>query len=405
MAAGPEFMREVNSSAILAVLRASSPLTVAGVARSTALSRQAVSRALALLEADGLVEFSDPVPSPTGAGRPAQQVRFRAEAGYVVGAHVSLGRVRFGVGTLVGEVVASGEAELPVGASGEDVATALADGVDRRLRDSRLSVEDVWFATVGVPGIVDAAGDRIGLSSSMPELSGAGLHRRLGDALRCPVHLDNDVKLATQGERAHRQSTSRLSASLVYMHWGHRIGAGIVVGGQLLRGVSNDAGDLGFLELRGSQIAPEPARARLGPFESWAGAGEALRLARESGYDRDGSRASSTSPDEALDGLIDAAIDGDRPAVEALREVSRRFAFGVAAVRAIVDPELVVIGGPMARGGYLLLSLLRDGIGVHELNQPALEVSTLGDEAVVQGAVRHSLGAVELPYHRRRRTP
>jgi predicted NBD/HSP70 family sugar kinase len=75
--------------------------------------------------------------------------------------------------------------------------------------------------------------------------------------------------------------------------------------------------------------------------------------------------------------------------------VAGRFAKGVVAIRAILDPRLVVIGGPLARCGEPLLAAIRRRLSAEPLNQPDLEVSALGDDAVVHGALHHSLAEIQ----------
>ena len=83
------------------------------------------------------------------------------------------------------------------------------------------------------------------------------------------------------------------------------------------------------------------------------------------------------------------------PVTRPIDVVARSFAKGVAAIRAILNPRLVVIGGPMARCGETLLAAVRRHLADQPLDQPALEVSTLQDDAVVHGALRHSLEEIE----------
>jgi len=64
-------------------------------------------------------------------------------------------------------------------------------------------------------------------------------------------------------------------------------------------------------------------------------------------------------------------------------------------IRAILNPRLVVIGGPMARCGEPLLAAVHGHLSGEPLDQPALEVSALQDDAVVHGALRHSLDEIE----------
>jgi predicted NBD/HSP70 family sugar kinase len=323
-------------------------------------------------------------------------VRFRAEAGYVLGLSISPQDLRMAVSDLAGTVIATDAVQLGGGSSGEQVVETLLSTVARTLDSAGITTGDLWFASVGTPGIVDPATGIIRLIPSMPGLTGDILARRMKDALGCPIYLDNDVKLATQGERW--RGAERREDSLVMVHWGERVGAGIVLNGELYRGASNDAGDVGFLDL----FAATPPEHRhphgLGPFEDWVGGEEIVRLARAAAG-RDGDDAFrarlEAAGERAFDAVLDAVVDGTPSALDVIDVVARRFAKGVAAIRAILDPRLVVIGGPLARCGETLLVAVRRHLSEQPLDQPALEVSTLQDDAVVHGALRHSLDELE----------
>ena len=404
VAAGTRYMREVNTTAVLTLLRAVEHSSAPELARRTGLSRQAVSRALTDLGEAGLVEFLAPVRSGTGSGRPAQRVRFRAEAGHVVGASVTPEGIRVGLADLSGAVVAARAVPLPgfEARGSEAVAGALTDAVRRVLTEAGLGAGGVWHASMGVPGIVDPATGRVRFAPSMPGVTGDVLVQALGEAAGCEVYLDNDVKLATEGELWHGGE----HRSMVLIHWGERVGAGIVVEGVLHRGAANDAGDLGYLDL--FTDAPEPTRERggapLGAFEAWTGTGAFAALVREAARERADHAliARSAEPGGETAAVVTAVAGGVPAALAALAEITRRFAQGVGAVRALFDPGLVVIGGPMARCGPALLEALRTHLSRQRLDPPPLELSRLGEDAVVQGALRHSLDQVE---HTRLRPP
>lgn len=393
VAAGTQFMREVNAAAVLRRLRAEPSMSVSALAKAVGLSRQAVTRSLNALAEEGLVEFGSLDRDPNRAGRPAQLVRFRAEAGHVLGLSISPQDVRVAVADLSGAVTATEVVPLAAGLPGAEVAeTAVA--VAARILDA--AGGEPWFASAGTPGIVDPVTGVIKLIPSMPGLAGDLLVRRLKETLGCPVYLDNDVKLATQGERW--RGARRREDSLVMVHWGERVGAGIVLNGELYRGASNDAGDVGFLDVFASDGTPRAATSGLGPFEALVGGAEIVRLATAAAR-RDGDAAFAArlqaAGERAFDTVLDSVADGAPPALEAIDAVARRFARGVAAIRAVLDPRLIVIGGPLARCGETLLAALRRHLEDQPLGQPALEVSTLRDDAVVHGALRHSLDEIE----------
>ncbi|MEV6033160.1 ROK family transcriptional regulator [Nonomuraea sp. NPDC052116] len=404
VAAGTQFMREVNAAAVLRKLRAAPPkaasMSVSVLAKSVGLSRQAVTRSLNALVAEGLVEFGPLDRDSTRAGRPAQLVRFRAEAGHVLGLSISPQDVRVALADLAGTVTASDARQLGAGPGGEQVVETLLATVERTLRATGITTGDLWFASVGTPGIVDPAAGVIKLIPSMPGLAGDLLVRRLTEALGCPVYLDNDVKLATQGERW--RDAERREDSLVMIHWGERVGAGIVLNGELYRGASNDAGDVGFLDLftegPSTPRHPQGHPQGLGPFEDRVGGAEIVRQATAAaGRAADGALLAriEAAGERALEAVLDAVADGEPAALEAIDVVARRFAKGITVIRAILNPRLVVIGGPLARCGEPLLAALRRHLSGEPLDQPALEVSALQEDAVVHGALLHSLDEIE----------
>lgn len=395
VAVGTTFMREVNAAAILRQLRTEPSMSVSVLAKAVGLSRQAVTRSLNALVEEGLVEFGSLDRDSTRAGRPAQLVRFRAEAGYVLGLSISPQDLRVAVSDLAGTVAASDVVRLSAELSGDQVADTIVATVGRTLDAAGISPGDLWFASAGTAGIVDPATGVVKLIPSMPGLAGDVLIRRLKDAFSCPVYVDNDVKLATQAER-------RRGDSLVMVHWGERVGAGIVLNGELYRGASNDAGDLGFLDvfpdtdvLPDTDVSPGSGHPHgLGPFEARVGGAEIVRLAKAAGDAAFLSRIEAAG-DRAFDAVLDEVVNETPAAVAAIDVVARRFAKGVAAIRVILNPRLVVIGGPMARCGETLLAALRRHLAEQPLDQPVLEVSQLQDDAVVHGALRHSLDEIE----------
>jgi predicted NBD/HSP70 family sugar kinase len=154
---------------------------------------------------------------------------------------------------------------------------------------------------------------------------------------------------------------------------GERLGAGVITGRRLLRGHRGAAGEIGFIRFPG----PDPATPGLEPL---------VPAAAAPGGDPD---------------LVWDAADGDRRAVRALRSYGRRLADGLAPVLLALDPELVVLGTgafpdpALLPAAELLLTAAEEHAGGLLVDPPRWRLSTLGDEAVITGAVRFALSAVE----------
>ena len=387
------FMREVNTTAVLAHLREVERASVSGLAAATGLSRQAVARVLDELHSIGLVETLPPERTGGRSGRPAQSVRFRAEAGYVVGALIDPQELHLAVADLRGSIVT--DTRIPLGGLAQDqhVLDLLVAETAALLDRAGLTADEVFSATIGTPGIVDPGAGVISAVPSMPVLAGDVLVQALGRLLTCPVHLDNDLKLAARGEQWKGSETG--VRHLVVVHWGVRVGAGVVIDGALYRGASNDAGELGFLDVLGGDLTPEPG---LGRFETWTGVRALVRLVADELDDR-GDQAGADllrrMGETAFETVLDGVARSSAAHLAALHRLTRRFAHGLVAIRTLLDPEVVVISGPLARVGPPVLDLLQEALDEQALAAPRLELSVLGRDAVVRGAVRYGLDQVE----------
>jgi predicted NBD/HSP70 family sugar kinase len=384
-------MREVNSAAVLSALRSRGQTTVSELATLVGLSRQAVTRSLATLGESALVGYEAPEPTGPNLGRPAQLVRFRAEAGHVLGIDIDPHRFRAALADLAGNV--SSTHEVPLSNASDKL--TLVRGLDALMETLSIPMDEVWAASVAIPGVVDTATGSIKLIPSIPALQGDWLATHLREHLRCPVFVDNDIKIATEGVQA---SLGQVAGSFVFVHWGERVGGGIVIDGRLYRGTSNDSGDFGFLPMmtgareRGlpdSTDGDGPER-----FEEWVGTEEVVRLTIHVAHEEgDGHllAAATGVAGNPIDVVLDAIMAGNRAASRAFAEIARRFTLGLVAIRAVLDPEAILIGGPMARLGHALTDPIRAILDRETLNQPWVDVWPKTDDAVLTGAIWHSL--------------
>ena len=221
---------------------------------------------------------------------------------------------------------------------------------------------------VGVPGVVESDTGVLRLAENVAGLEGRAFAGELQDALSLPVALENDINLAALGEQW--QGVARGVEDFVFFSVGTGTGAGIVLGGELHRGRHGAAGELDFaLAALGENLDPSaPAVAALAATRGIA-------------------------PPHETRAIFGAARNGDAAASEVVNEVARRIALHVAPIAAVADVELVVLGGGIGANGDLLLDpvgrLLADWLPF----PPRVEVSMLGDAAVLTGALAVGLQA------------
>jgi predicted NBD/HSP70 family sugar kinase len=372
----PRLLRAMNERAVLERLVHGGPASRTELAAATALSKPTVGQALANLERAGLVRAAG---QRTGErGRSALLYQLDPTVAHVVGIDVGRSWLRVAVADLGGEVLARRDERNRARSSG-----ALVEGVHdlahRVVEEAGVAWDDVVHAVVGSPGVLDPAGGRLRYAPNLPGWSRAGLVDELRAALAPSLVIDNDINLAALGERAYGHG--RGVADFVYLSIGTGIGMGIVVDGELYRGARGAAGEVGFLPLADGGLGPGARRAPGGALEEAAAAGGIVRTGRQMGL------RGALTPER----IFNAAKAGDPTAIATVAREAERLAVVVAAVAAIVDPHLVVLGGGIGANADVLLPLLEREVERLTPLRPPIAVSELGHDAIVLGAIATAL--------------
>ncbi len=403
---GLGLVRAVNEQRVLETLLREGLISRARISRLTGLSKPTVSSVVQYLEACGLVREQG-VLSGT-VGRPSVLYEAVARAGHVFAADVGGTKVQAGLADSYGEVIV--EAVEP---TAKDSGRAVIDQIGRLFRTlvdrAGLKPPLVWAAGVGVPGVYDPDSDRVSAIPNLPALAEVSVASALREALGIPIALDNDVNLAAVGERWRGLATDR--DHFVTISIGTGIGMGIVINGEIYRGSRGAAGEIDFLPLgadpfdgwqeRGAlrtdrfhPIGAPPASDERwgghGPLEA-ASTGPAI-LRRKEQRLAAGDATTSLRAEDDVAGIFRAAEEGDPLARELIDEEARTVALAIVTVAAVLDPQLVVLGGGVGSNPGLLERVRRY---VAELfpRPPDIRASALGDAAAFHGAIAVGLRA------------
>ena len=400
---GPPLLRQINSAHVVATLRGAGPLSLSDLATRTGLSRPTVGQVVDQLQASGLLAWVEPGQAQRAgqdgpdqrsgrSGRPARLVRFRSEAAYVVGIDIGRHKALVTVADLAGSIVARHREDASGASTSADLLAVLRTAARGALATAGIRRTDVASVAAGTPGLVDWPRGAVTLAPGLPGWK-IELARELRRSFRCPVQVENDANLAALAERRH--GLARDAHTLVFIYWGERVGAGVLIGDRLHRGAANAAGEIGFLALDpGTTAAPD--QFGRGPFERMVGAEAIVEVGRSAAARHGGVLAGLDGTDtRGAEAVFAAAAQGDVAAVEAVHTIARRFARGLAPVLLVLDPDLVVIGAGVSRAGSALLAAIEDSVGPLTLVPPRLELSRLGDEAVALGAVELALADAE----------
>ncbi len=207
------------------------------------------------------------------------------------------------------------------------------------------------------------------------------LRGHLEQALGLPVVVENDANAAAWGEFTFGAGAA--VENLLMITVGTGVGGGVVVDGELMRGGFGMAAEVGHIRL-----VPDGVRCgcgNLGCLESYGSGSALVRITRDRVRTSPVTGAAllerAGGDPERIDGpmITAAAMEGDLIAREQLAEVGAALGVGVASLVAVLDPNLVVVGGGVSEAGDLLLDPLRDAFATHlsgRGHRPLAEVHT-----------------------------
>lgn len=381
----PRVLRAMNDRAALDLLLTHGPLSRTRIGKLTGLSKPTASQLLARLEATGLVRVTG-----TSEGRPgpnAQLYAVNASAAYVAALDVTPDRIRGAVADITGAEAGRFELRTP-GRAGHDAVRQVLMAVDGAVKAAGLTRAELHRVVIGTPGAFDPGTGRLRYASHLPGWHSPTLLDELAAALPMPVGYENDVNLAAVAEQ--RLGAARDHADFVLLWNQEGIGAALVIGGRLHRGWTGGAGELGFLPVPGTPLVRQVAKANSGGFQELAGAQAVPRIAKSLGIDTAEQPYATTAA--AL--LRRAAEDesGDERLRELLHQTAQRIATGLAAVVAVLDPELVVLsGGVNCAGGEPLRALIQSELSELAASRPRLVLGDVTEQPVLRGALESAL--------------
>ncbi len=371
--ATPPLLRDLNERTVLDTIRSRAPISRAEISRRVGISKPTVSVALESLLDAGLVREADN--QSEGPKYGATFFEPVPEAALVLGLDLGARFLRAAICDLRGTVRARQDVEL-AGAPIDAVLAAAAELRDRLLAACELQADAIDGVVAGVPGVIETPSGEVRLAGNIPGLEGLEIASALQERLSLPVTVENDVNLAAVGERW--RGVAQGVDDFAFLSVGTGLGAGLVLRGELHRGHHGAAGEVDFALGGDLERDNDPAADGASAF--------AAQLFAEGRL-----RTTLTAPFDVRDVFREARA-GDELAGAVVLEEARRIAAHIIPVAAVTDVALIVIGGGIGANGDLLLGPIREALSRYPY-PPRVEVSALGDAAVLHGALAIGLRA------------
>lgn len=372
----PRLLGQINDQIVLGLLLERGELTRSQIGELTGLSKPTISALLERLSARHLIEEAGLVNH--GPGPKARLYQVNAAAGHVIGIHVEQRGSVAHIASLTGETLGQFQVEVPQrrGANPRDEIRSVVDGV---LQQAGLRREQVDQIVVATPGVIDPVTGALRHARHLHGWEEPGLRDALADELSIPVSHGNDVNLAAVAEGLHGSAKDHQDYALMWL--GRGVGLGLVSGGTLRIGAHGGAGEIGYLPAPGLDELPRVDRGAAGAFQQLAG-GQGIRTLAKT------HRIRGSEPEDIVRRAASGGENGDR----FLSELAARVAVGAAAVATLLDPELIVLGGPVAQAaGQSFVDTVSTAMGRLAFVRPPLRLSAITSAGVMAGAIEVAL--------------
>ena len=372
-------LRELGEQAVLETIFRRGPITRPEIAAATKLSKPTVSAAVTRLEHGGLVRAAGTRAGQRGR-KPVSYV-VSSRAGFVVGGDIGGSNLRVAAANLFGEPIC--DLKQPTAKDGSRAVGAQVLRMVSEVIDRASDVHGPPLALgISSPGVVDQVSGRVtSLAYNVVPEGGFDPLEVIRDRFDLPVLVENNVNLAAVGEQWF--GLARGVSTMVFIAIGAGIGMGIVVDDEVVRGSHGAAGEIAYLPLAGDPFNP---RHRLhGGLEDEIGATGIVAAFNEQRGPGDPELSSAHE-------VFDLAVGGSAAARSVVDDVASRLGTAIATVCAILDPELVVLGGGIG-ASPLLLRPVRGAAAALVPITARIETSLLGERAALQGAIAVALHA------------
>lgn len=302
---------------------------------------------------------------------------------YAIGVDIGGTTVKMGLFDQEGTVLEKWEIPTVKEEQGSHILPDIAASIKDRLTALKIDMADVQGVGVGAPGPIDAEGTvykAVNLGWDVFNIPQA-----LKEHLDLPVRAANDANAAAFGEMW--QGGGKGHADMVAVTLGTGVGGGIIVNGGILTGATGAGGEIGHIHIEDNE--PEACGCQNhGCLEQYASATGVVRLAvRRLEQDREPSvlRGGELS----AKAVWDAVKEKDPVAIQIAQQFGEYLGKGLAAVAAVANPEVFVIGGGVSKAGEILFDYIRpayEKYAFHGCRNAEFALATLGNDAGIYGA-------------------
>ena len=332
-----DLVRKINQQRIMKIVSEKNPIGIPQLIKASGLSRPTVDLIISLFLENGLIRESGFTHGRPG--RKAALYELDLNTGFGVGVDLGGSKIACAIADIGGKILADiYEPINPKG--GSSIIAQIIEMINNVAQKANISPDKIKQISIGTPGVISKDG-QLSLGANVQNLDGMHLQSILRKLFDVEVGVENDLNLAAVGEFLHGSAKEILNFALIQLGTG--IGAGIFVDGQLVRGARGAAGEVAFLPLFGDLT--DPWAVENGLIESVVGTKGITKRYQE---------LTKSNKQVTVKEIFELASKGQPDALTVVQEVGKYLGYLCASLKAIVDPELIIIGGGIGSNQMLL---------------------------------------------------
>lgn len=306
---------------------------------------------------------------------------------YAFGVDIGGTTIKMGLFETSGNLLEMWEIPTRTENDGKYILGDISEAVYEKLGEKGISRLDVQGIGLGVPGPVSSDGTVfkcVNLGWGVFNVA-----RELSELTGLNVKAGNDANVAALGEMW--QGGGKGCKNMVMVTLGTGVGGGVIIDGHILSGQNGAAGEIGHLPMRDDETE-KCGCGKQGCLEQYASATGIVRMARRYlEVHPDTESVLKEKMDLTAKEICDAAREGDNAALHIVDETARMLGKGLAAIACVINPEVFVIGGGMAKAGEILLDAIErhyQKYAFHASRETNFCLASLGNEAGIYGGVK-----------------
>jgi len=327
-----ENVRQHNRYMILNLILKKRPISRTELTKITKMSPTSVGRIVGELCEQGLIKETELISA--GVGRKAMMLDIVADAIYAIGVDIGKKELKFGVMDFSGQLRHLRQLDYPgFGSSASDTAARICAIIREIAETHGFDLSRVVGIGIGVPGVIDHERGIVQYSSTL-DWRNVPLAQLIEERLQIPTTLDNDLKAKILAEHLYGSAQNATKTALIEI--GSGIGSSLIIDGDVFRGGTNGAGELGHMTLIPNGNLCECGKR--GCLQTYID---------ESSLLFEANRIKETP---TLEQLFQAARDQEEWAKEILHRTSHYIGISINNLVCLYNPDRIILSGALVEG-------------------------------------------------------